>query len=345
MPASPCNAGNSSSHGETEIMPAYEVGGGGSSPPGSAQARLAQWQSTASTPRRKGFDSLAEYCGRFRSGRGARSWSWCERVRVPPVTPRAGCSWVRQAVCKAAASAVGVRISPRPPCFHGPADRTPVSETGSRRFESSWKRMARDSLVREAVRKTAAGRFDSGPCLFGAHAVDGRGRLAPGRVEARRLSPTFNGVVRVRVPPAGLSGGSSIGRALDDPVCAPTFARLPVVPGRRHRACGAGTGRRPPVTCLKTRNLRQSVPHPCCPVSAKSALSHLNRPVRARVSVKSDRCCGLVAFGEVIRIRTAFYASLVIASRATYREDDRGVPFRAPATSPCLRQRIADPAG
>lgn len=65
--------------------------------------------------------------------------------------------------------------------------------------------MARDSLVREAVRKTAVGRFDSGPCLFGAHAVDGRGRLAPGRVEARRLSPTFNGVVRVRVPPAGLS--------------------------------------------------------------------------------------------------------------------------------------------
>ena len=65
--------------------------------------------------------------------------------------------------------------------------------------------MARDSLVREAVRKTAVGRFDSGPCLFGAHAVHGRGRLAPGRVEARRLSPTFNGVVRVRVPPAGLS--------------------------------------------------------------------------------------------------------------------------------------------
>jgi hypothetical protein len=46
--------------------------------------------------------------------------------------------------------------------------------------------------------------------------------------------------------------------------CAPpTFARLPVVPGRRHRACGAGTGRRPPVTCLKTETLRQSVPHPC----------------------------------------------------------------------------------
>ena len=111
--------------------------------------------------------------------------------------------------------------------------------------------MARDSLVREAVRKTAVGRFDSGPCLFGAHAVDGRGRLAPGRVEARRLSPTSNGVVRVRIPPAGLSGGSSIGRALNDPVCAPTFARLPAVPGRRHRACGAGTGRRPPVTCLE----------------------------------------------------------------------------------------------
>jgi hypothetical protein len=47
--------------------------------------------------------------------------------------------------------------------------------------------MARDSLVREAVRKTAVGRFDSGPYLFGAHAVDGRGRLVPGRFEARRF--------------------------------------------------------------------------------------------------------------------------------------------------------------
>jgi len=40
--------------------------------------------------------------------------------------------------------------------------------------------MARDSLVREAVCKTAVGRFDSGPCLFDAHAVDGRGRLEAG---------------------------------------------------------------------------------------------------------------------------------------------------------------------
>jgi len=111
--------------------------------------------------------------------------------------------------------------------------------------------MARDSLAREAVRKTAVGRFDSGPCLFGAHAVDGRGRLAPGRVEARRLSPTFNGVDAGSNPARRTIGGSSIGRALNDPVCAPTFARLPAVPGRRHRACGAGTGRRPPVTCLE----------------------------------------------------------------------------------------------
>ena len=113
--------------------------------------------------------------------------------------------------------------------------------------------MARDSLAREAVRKTAVGRFDSGPCLFGAHAVDGRGRLAPGRVEARRLSPTFNGVDAGSNPARRTIGGSSIGRALNDPVCAPTFARLPAVPGRRHRACGAGTGRRPPVTCLRNR--------------------------------------------------------------------------------------------
>ena len=111
--------------------------------------------------------------------------------------------------------------------------------------------MARDSLAREAVRKTAVGRFDSGPCLFGAHAVDGRGRLAPGRVEARRLSPTFNGVDAGSNPARRTIGGSSIGRALNDPVRASTFAHLPVVPGRRHRACGAGTGRRPPVTCLE----------------------------------------------------------------------------------------------
>ena len=103
--------------------------------------------------------------------------------------------------------------------------------------------MARDSLVREAVRKTAVGRFDSGPCLFGAHAVDGRGRVAPGRVEARRLSPTVNGVVRVRVPLAGLSGGSSIGRALDDPVCAPHIrppSCRPWPPSPRLR-CGHGS--------------------------------------------------------------------------------------------------------
>jgi hypothetical protein len=73
--------------------------------------------------------------------------------------------------------------------------------------------------------------------------VGGRGRLAPGRVEARRLSPTFTGVVRVRVPPAGLSGGSSIGRALDDPVCAPHIrppSCRPRPPSPRLR-CGHGS--------------------------------------------------------------------------------------------------------
>jgi hypothetical protein len=35
-------------------------------------------------------------------------------------------------------------------------------------------------LMAHAVCKTAVGRFDSGPCLFGAHAVDGRGRLEAG---------------------------------------------------------------------------------------------------------------------------------------------------------------------
>ena len=65
--------GYSSSHGVTDSTRDYESLGEGSSPSGSAQARLAQWQSAASTPRRQRSDSVAEYCGRFRSQRGARS--------------------------------------------------------------------------------------------------------------------------------------------------------------------------------------------------------------------------------------------------------------------------------
>jgi hypothetical protein len=58
------------SYGETEIMPAYEAGGGGSSPSGSAQARLAQWESARSTPGGRRSDSFAEHGGRIQSGRG-----------------------------------------------------------------------------------------------------------------------------------------------------------------------------------------------------------------------------------------------------------------------------------
>ena len=45
-------------------MPAYEADGGGSTPPGSTQGWLAQWQSTRSTPAVRRFDSSAGYCGR-----------------------------------------------------------------------------------------------------------------------------------------------------------------------------------------------------------------------------------------------------------------------------------------
>ena len=160
--------------------------------------------------------------------------------------------------------------------------------------------MARDSLVREAVRKTAVGRFDSGPCLFGAHAVYGRGRLAPGRVEARRLSPTFNGVDAGSNPARRTIGGSSIGRALNDPVCAPTFARLPAVPGRRHRACGAGTGRRPPVTCMKNRNPpavgASSVPAPeARPGGSKTA----GYPRTGKLAGSSPAPCRYVGLGQL----------------------------------------------
>jgi len=162
--------------------------------------------------------------------------------------------------------------------------------------------MARDSLAREAVRKTAVGRFDSGPCLFGAHAVDGRGRLAPGRVEARRLSPTFNGVDAGSNPARRTIGGSSIGRALNDPVCAPTFARLPAVPGRRHRACGAGTGRRPPVTCLNNRNPpavgASSVPAPeARPGGSKTA----GYPGTGKLAGSSPAPCRYVGLGQLSR--------------------------------------------
>jgi len=87
------------------------------------------------------------------------------------------------------------------------------------------------------------------------------GTAGNGRVEARRLS-TLNGEVAGSSPARQTTGGSSIGRALVR--CAPpTFARFPVIPGRRHRACGAGTGRRPPVICLENSSPRWSPPHPC----------------------------------------------------------------------------------
>ena len=160
---------------------------------------------------------------------------------------------MRQAVCKSAASALGVRISPRPPCFHGPADRTPVSETGSRRFESSWKHAWHGTRWRgrQSAKLPLAGstpaRVSSVLTLWtagdGWH--QGESKLAGYPLLMERL--------RVRVLSVRPPGGSSIGRALN-PVRASTFARFPVVPGRRHRACGAGTGRRPPVTCLYNRN-------------------------------------------------------------------------------------------
>jgi hypothetical protein len=60
---------SSGSYGETEIMSAYEADVGGSSPPGSALARLAQWESTWSTPRGRRSDSFAEHGGYSSIGR------------------------------------------------------------------------------------------------------------------------------------------------------------------------------------------------------------------------------------------------------------------------------------
>jgi hypothetical protein len=177
------------------------------------------------------------------------------RGQYPAITPRAGCSLARQAACKVAASAVGVRISPRPPCFHGPADRTPVSETGSRRFESSWKRAWHGTrwCGRQSAKLPLAGstpaRVSSVLTLW--TAGDGW-HLGESKL-AGYLPPLMEWCGFESRPPDYPAVAQSAERFTIR--CAPpTFARLPVVPGRRHRACGAGTGRRPPVTCLKNRN-------------------------------------------------------------------------------------------
>ena len=223
-------------------MPAYEAGGGGSSPPGSAQGWLAQWQSTRSTPGLRRFDSFAGY-----GGCGVEAASEAVNLRgrgqYPAITPRAGCSWVRQAVCKAAASAVGVRISPRPPCFHGPADRTPVSETGSRRFESSWKRAWHGTrwCGRQSAKLPLAGstpaRVSSVLTLW--TAGDGW-HLGESKL-AGYLPPLMEWCGFESRPPDYPAVAQSAERFTIR--CAPpTFARLPVVPGRRHRLrCGHGS--------------------------------------------------------------------------------------------------------
>ena len=105
--------GYSSSHGVTDSTADYGSAGEGSSPSGSAQGWLAQWESTRSTPAGRRFDSFAGYgergvevCMRGRDPRGPGS--------IPGVHPKGGLFMVRQAARKAAASALGVRISPRP---------------------------------------------------------------------------------------------------------------------------------------------------------------------------------------------------------------------------------------
>lgn len=135
---------------------------------------------------KRGFKSRTRHSIRCRSTAGHCLVKAAIGVRVPaPERSRVQAPMVKRRSCQPTKLAVEVRvllgvlwpipnrtrsrISPRPPCFHGPADRAPVSGTGGRRFESSWKRApvtaTRDSPVREVVRKTAVGRFDSGPCL------------------------------------------------------------------------------------------------------------------------------------------------------------------------------------
>jgi hypothetical protein len=85
-------------------------------------------------------------------------------------------------------------------------------------------------------------------------------------------------------------------------VCAPTFARLPVVPGRRHRACGAGTGRRPPVTCMKNRNPpavgASSVPAPEARLGGSKTAGY---PGTGKLAGSSPAPCCYAGLGQLSR--------------------------------------------
>lgn len=81
--------GYSSSHGVTDSTADYGSAGEGSSPSGSAQGWLAQWESTRFTSARRRFDTFAGYgergvevCMRGRDPRGPGS--------IPGVHPKGG---------------------------------------------------------------------------------------------------------------------------------------------------------------------------------------------------------------------------------------------------------------
>jgi hypothetical protein len=79
------------SYGETEIMPAYGAGGGGSSPPGKSArghahhgARLAGGGRRPAKPSLAGFESLARLHGPPSKGPGQRCPEPLMRVRIAP---------------------------------------------------------------------------------------------------------------------------------------------------------------------------------------------------------------------------------------------------------------------
>jgi hypothetical protein len=78
---------------------------------------LAQWESTVFTPRGRRSDSFASHCGRFRSGRGAGSWSRYSEGSSPSGHPKGGkrlSAWPRRSVKPDSSRASLVQLQLRP---------------------------------------------------------------------------------------------------------------------------------------------------------------------------------------------------------------------------------------
>ncbi len=125
--------------------------------------------------------------------------------------PRAGCSLARQAACKVVASAVGVRISPRPLSPRGAADSASVSGTEGRPFESGrgHERVAQ-WIEHRFPKPYSAGSSPAAPTMSPVSLVVGGG-LQNRQKRSSNLRGDSKGAHAVGCRSIGDSGGNTIG--------------------------------------------------------------------------------------------------------------------------------------